>query len=111
MPISTHVLDTSIGRPAPGIDARLERQRPDGSWIAAGGGRTDEDGRIRDLMSDPIETGTYRLTFETAPYFQRRSVEGFYPRVIVEFVLRDGGAHYHVPLLISPFGYSTYRGS
>jgi 5-hydroxyisourate hydrolase len=113
MSITTHVLDTAIGRPAAGIEVHLERQMNDGSWSAVGSGRTDADGRVRNLMppaSEPI-AGTYRLTFETAPYFKRRSVQGFYPRVVVEFVVRETGSHHHVPLLLSPFGYSTYRGS
>jgi 5-hydroxyisourate hydrolase len=113
MSITTHVLDTAIGRPAAGIEVHLERQMADGSWSSVGSGRTDADGRVKNLMgsaSEPIP-GTYRLTFETTPYFKRRSVEGFYPRVVVEFILREGGAHHHVPLLLSPYGYSTYRGS
>lgn len=113
MSITTHVLDTSIGRPAGGVDVRLEQQGSDGAWQLAGAGTTDADGRLRTLVDTggAAAAGTYRLTFETAAYFQARTVESFYPRVVVEFVVRDPSSHYHVPLLISPFGYSTYRGS
>lgn len=113
MAITTHILDTSVGRPAAGVEVRLERQQADGSWQLVGAGTTDGDGRLRTLVDAGGATseGTYRLTFETAPYFRDSAIESFYPRVIVEFVLRDASAHYHVPLLVSPFGYSTYRGS
>jgi 5-hydroxyisourate hydrolase len=113
MSITTHILDTSIGRPAGGVDVRLDRQLPDGSWQPLGSGRTDDDGRLRTLVSagDGPASGVCRLTFETSPYFERRGVTSFYPRVVIEFVVREAGAHHHVPLLISPFGYSTYRGS
>jgi 5-hydroxyisourate hydrolase len=111
--ITTHILDTSIGRPAGGVAVRLEHQMADGSWHAVGSGQTDTDGRLRTLTpaSNPPATGTFRLIFETAPYFDARGIASFYPRVVVEFVIRDAGAHHHVPLLVSPFGYSTYRGS
>ena len=111
--ITTHVLDTSIGRPAAGVDVRLEHQMADGSWHAVGSGQTDADGRLRTLVSSssPTLAGTFRLTFEIAPYFASRGVASFFPRVVIEFVVREPGAHYHVPLLLSPFGYSTYRGS
>jgi 5-hydroxyisourate hydrolase len=100
MAITTHILDTSIGRPAPGVEVRLEQQLPGGSWQ-----RT-----LVDSGAAPA-AATYRLTFETGQYFRTRSSDSFYPRVIVEFVVRDVTSHYHVPLLVSPFGYSTYRGS
>lgn len=113
MSITTHVLDTSLGRPAQGVEVLLERQSADGSWAAAGWGSTDADGRIRALIASAstLQAGTYRLTFHTAAYFAGRSVTTFYPRVVVEFHVSDAGAHYHVPLLVSPYGYSTYRGS
>lgn len=109
--ITTHVLDTSRGRPAAGLGVRLEREYGDG-WEAAGEGRTDSEGRLIDLIGDdePLGIGTYRLTFETGDYFAAHGVETFYPRVAVVFRARDD-EHYHVPLLVSPFGYSTYRGS
>ncbi len=75
--------------------------------------KTDEDGRLRDLLDSgaAFETGVYRLTFDTEVYFARQQTEGFYPQVTVTFIVRDAAQHYHVPLLLSPFGYSTYRGS
>lgn len=113
MSITTHVLDTSAGRPAAGVSVRLEYLDANGAWREAGHGSTDADGRLRTLVAagTTLVVGSYRLTFETGPYFQSRSVESFYPRVVVEFTVRESSAHYHVPLLISPFGYSTYRGS
>jgi 5-hydroxyisourate hydrolase len=105
--ITTHVLDTSRGRPAAGIAITLFFQTPDG-WREVGRGKTDADGRLRDLTKPgPLDTGNYRITFDTGAYFP----EGFYPEASVVFSIRDGAAHYHVPLLVSPFGYSTYRGS
>ena len=111
-PITTHVLDTSRGRPAAGIQANLERF-DDGQWRPLGRGTTNDDGRIRDLLPDDtkLEAGIYRLTFETAPYFRSLGIEGFYPYVPIVFELARPEAHYHVPLLLNPYGYSTYRGS
>jgi 5-hydroxyisourate hydrolase len=110
--ITTHILDTSRGRPAAGVVVALERESEDG-WIAVGRGSSDADGRVRDLMEEgaEVEAGTYRLTFETGTYFAARCVESFYPRVTVTFRVGSAGEHYHVPLLVNPFGYSTYRGS
>ena len=102
--ISTHVLDTARGRPAAGVPVVLER-RADGGWSLVGEGRTNADGRVGELA--PADAGVYRLTFDTGSYFEA----GFYPQVAVEFRVDDGAGHYHVPLLLSPFGYSTYRGS
>jgi 5-hydroxyisourate hydrolase len=110
-PITTHVLDTSRGRPASGVPAVLERQAPDHGWAVLGRGVTDADGRIRDLLSGPLEPGTFRLTFDTGAYFAAQETASFYPSVSIVFRIREGGQHYHVPLLLSPFGYSTYRGS
>lgn len=107
--ITTHVLDTSRGRPAAGVAVRLER----GKEVLARGA-TDADGRLRDLLPDdgaPLEPGTYRLVFDTGRYFAGQGEACFYPEVAVAFQVRDAGEHYHVPLLLSPFGYSTYRGS
>ena len=101
MGISTHVLDTAKGRPAEGIGITLEDDR---GVLARG--VTDADGRLK-LIEDPPEAGTYRITFETGAY----DPNGFFPRVVIEFHVLDGAKHYHVPLLLSPFGYSTYRGS
>jgi 5-hydroxyisourate hydrolase len=106
--ITTHILDTSRGQPAADVSVRLER---DGRFL--GDGVTDEDGRLRDLLPDGMKLppAVYRLTFDTGAYFRAQGVEGFYPRVTIDFEVRDGEQHYHVPLLLSPFGYSTYRGS
>jgi 5-hydroxyisourate hydrolase len=112
MGITTHVLDTSAGRPAAGVPVVLEMRRGDG-WEPVGQGTTDDDGRLRDLLPDGRGSGpaVYRIRFDTASYFAARGVEGFYPEVTIEFEVTDAGEHHHVPLLLSPFGYSTYRGS
>jgi 5-hydroxyisourate hydrolase len=101
MGISTHVLDTAKGDPAAGVAITLEN---DGGVIARG--VTNADGRLK-LMDDAPEVGTYRITFDTAGY----DTNGFFPRVVIEFRVAGEAKHYHVPLLLSPFGYSTYRGS
>jgi 5-hydroxyisourate hydrolase len=110
--ITTHVLDTARGRPAAGVPVTLEVRAGDG-WRELGRGATDEDGRARGLL--PGETalvpGTYRLTFATGVYFRELETEGFYPEAAIVFDVRDAAQHYHVPLLLSPYGYSTYRGS
>ena len=109
--ITTHVLDTSAGRPAAGVPVTLEKQAGSG-WESAGHGITNQDGRITDLLgSSKLAVGTYRLTFDTAAYFSARKQPSFYPQVQVTFTVGDASQHYHVPLLLSPFGYSTYRGS
>jgi len=109
--ITTHVLDTSRGRPAAGIHVELHRKSGE-NWKPVGEGRTDANGRCDTLMGDgPAEAGTYRLIFHAAAYFQAQNTETFYSEIPVIFEVRDPKAHYHVPLLISPFGYSTYRGS
>lgn len=106
--ITTHVLDTARGRPAAGVAVRLEH-----GGEVLGRGETDADGRLRDLLPEGhrLEHGEYRLVFDTGAYFAARAVEGFYPNVSIDFLVRDAGQHHHVPLLLSPFGYSTYRGS
>ncbi len=111
--ITTHILDTSRGRPAPGVPVVLEHQQPGGEWIRVGDGHTDADGRLGSLLADGDRPapGAYRLTFDTHHYFAALDVRAFYPDVTVTFEIDDAGAHYHVPLLLSPFGYSTYRGS
>ncbi|HWG02250.1 MAG TPA: hydroxyisourate hydrolase [Trebonia sp.] len=107
MTVSTHVLDTSAGHPAAGVTVSLSRW--DGAaWAAADSGRTDPDGRLRFTGDTP--PGQYRLTFGTGAYFAARGVATFYPEAVVTVTIPDG-AHYHVPLLLAPFGYSTYRGS
>jgi 5-hydroxyisourate hydrolase len=110
--ITTHVLDTSRGRPASGVPVRLEI-RGEGGWREIGHASTDEDGRVRNLLpaGSALTPGIYRLTFGIETYFKRLEVEGFYPEASISFHVRDGNQHHHVPLLLSPFGYSTYRGS
>ena len=101
-----------MGKPAEGVPVSLEIQTA-GGWQLLGKGETNADGRIGDLVPETvsIEAGTYRLTFDTDAYFAARQVKSFYPSVSVVFKLENPGQHYHVPLLLSPFGYSTYRGS
>jgi len=109
--ITTHVLDTSTGRPAAGVPVTLEKQAADG-WQSAGQGVTNQDGRITNLLAgSQLAAGTYRLTFDTAAYFRAKNQQAFYPQVQVMFTVGDAGQHYHIPLLLSPYGYSTYRGS
>jgi len=110
-PITTHVLDTARGGPAPGVPITLEQREGDG-WIPIASGTTDDDGRIVDLINPgTLEASVYRMVFDTGTYFEANDTEGFYPEVPVIFEIRAPNEHYHVPLLISPFGYSTYRGS
>jgi 5-hydroxyisourate hydrolase len=110
--ISTHVLDTSRGRPAAGVKVRLEILRSVEGWSLLSQGVTDEDGRIKQFVSGEVrlDPGTYRLVFSLAQYFRSLNQPSFYPEISVTFLM-EAGEHYHVPLLISPFGYSTYRGS
>lgn len=110
--ITTHVLDQALGAPARNVPVRLEWLRDD-AWHLVAERRTDDDGRVRDLLPEgqPPMLGTYRLTFGVAEYFQRLGIMTFYTEVPVVFVVRDSERHHHVPLLVSPFGYSTYRGS
>ena len=111
-PITTHVLDTARGCPAAGVPMFLEKREEDGNWREVGRGATDEDGRCRTLLAPgSLEVGVYRLVFETWVYFQARGQSAFYPIVPVVFEIADEMQHYHVPLLLSPYGYSTYRGS
>jgi 5-hydroxyisourate hydrolase len=110
--ITTHVLDTYRGQPASGVPILLEVRSETGQWKEIGKGTTDADGRARLLPSDMnVARGTYRLVFDTAAYFRAWNLEGFYPEVEIVFEVRDPSQHYHVPLLLSLFAYSTYRGS
>ena len=111
--ITTHVLDTSSGRPAGGLLVTLSRVDASGSATEISSGRTDTDGRLRDLVGDDLAlvAATYRLTFETGAYYEAAQVTSFHPRVVIDFIVGDPAQHYHVPLLLSPFGYTTYRGS
>jgi 5-hydroxyisourate hydrolase len=111
--ITTHVLDTSLGQPAAGILVQLESRNKDADpgWFNAGSGVTNSDGRVGELTSDKLDPGHYRISFLVGDYFKLRNVESFYPVVRIEFEIKDAEQHYHVPLLLNPFGYSTYRGS
>ena len=111
--ISTHILDVSRGAPAGGVAVRLELQNTNESWTELSHAWTDDDGRVKPffLVEEPLSGGTYRLIFDTEPYFAGLDIEFFYPQVTVVFKIEDAAQHYHVPLLISPYGYSTYRGS
>lgn len=110
-PITTHVLDTSKGRPAVGVRVVLEVETL-GQFVHVASGMTNDDGRIADLMTPgTLESGVYRLTFGLADYWLRHGIAGFYPEASIVFEVRDPEQHYHVPLLLNPFGYSTYRGS
>lgn len=110
--ITTHILDTSRGKPAANVTAVLEHFDND-TWSRIGGGKTDDDGRIKDLMDSDFSfrPGHYRLDFAVGEYFQAQGVKAFYPYVQIVFEIEETASHYHVPLLLNPFGYSTYRGS
>lgn len=110
--ITTHVLDTARGGPAKGIRVALELLDGQDQWKPIARGATDGEGRLRTLMPEGTAAlpGTYRLIFETLPYFKEQGISAFYPHIIVTFTVA-GNEHYHVPLLLSPFGYSTYRGT
>ena len=112
-PITTHILDTARGRPAAGVTVILEQAAGDHAWTELARGTTDADGRLRDLLPDNagLAGGVYRLRFGTGAYFRAQGVKGFYPEVQVAVELEPGVGHYHIPLLLSPYGYSTYRGN
>lgn len=107
--ITTHVLDSATGRPAAGVDVVLEAL--DGDWSEVATGTTNEDGRIGDLGPEALASGTYRITFDTGSYFAKTDTATFYPEVTITFVIDENEKHYHVPILLSPFAFSTYRGS
>jgi 5-hydroxyisourate hydrolase len=111
--ITTHVLDTAKGRPAAGVGVVLERAQGASEWLTVSSGSTDDEGRLRTLWPDatPLVPGVYRLVFDTGAYFAASRIAGFYPQVVIVFETKAGEAHYHVPLLLNPFGYTTYRGS
>ena len=123
MSITTHVLDTSRGRPAASVPVVLAFRSESGAWREIGRGATDDDGRLRTLVpaGAALERGVYRITFDTGAYFAAQGVQGFYPEASIVFEVRapeeptanepSNSQHYHVPLLLNPFGYSTYRGS
>src|SRR5271165_1375221 len=111
--VSTHVLDIASGQPAAGVPVRLERRDASGMWRLLGAARTDQDGRCARLLpeKEALTPGLYRLGFETATYFAARDLDGLYPLVEITFQVRDGEQHFHIPLLLSSNGYTTYRGS
>src|SRR5579864_1493325 len=110
--ISTHVLDLDLGKPASGISVRLDMRDESGTWRLLSSGQTDQDGRCSQLLKDEkLSPGFYRLHFDTATYFAARKIETLYPFVEVTFRVRDGESHFHIPLLLSANGYTTYRGT
>ncbi len=108
--VTTHVLDAAVGRPAAGVQVVLERVDADASHVLAQA-RTDADGRVRELGPPELAAGTYRLTFHTGAWFAAEGRATFYPEISVTFSVAGDQPHFHVPLLLSPFAYSTYRGS
>lgn len=108
--ITTHVLDAVRGLPAPGVAVQLFAQQGE-QWALVAEATTDADGRARRLGPDTVPAGTYRLRFDTGAYFAAQDTSTFYPEALLTFVIDDEARHYHVPLLLSPFAYSTYRGS
>jgi 5-hydroxyisourate hydrolase len=108
--LSTHVLDATTGRPAAGVLVRLERSA-DGGWSAESEGQTGADGRLALPDGVAASPGVYRITFGSGEYFSARGTASFYPEITVTFEVTGHGGHYHVPLLLSPYAYSTYRGS
>ncbi|MEK7401844.1 MAG: hydroxyisourate hydrolase [Gemmatimonadota bacterium] len=108
--ISTHVLDLMSGKPASGVTVVLGRLDADG-WTIVGKARTNRDGRVKSVNAKRLSAGIYELSFETGAYFKKKKVKAFHPWVTITVHIKDAGAHHHVPLLLSPFGYSTYRGS
>lgn len=109
-PITTHILDTHRGVPASDVPVTLFRKEGDG-YIEIASGTTDSDGRIRDLLTQPLQKGVYRMFFDTGVYHERLGIEGFYPEAVITFTVYNPEQHHHIPLLLSPFAYSTYRGS
>jgi 5-hydroxyisourate hydrolase len=108
--VTTHVLDTARGAPAAGVPVRLESASGAGTE-EIGSASTDADGRVQAIGPERLAAGTYRLVFDTGGYFAQQGTAGFFPEVAVAFTIEGEGQHYHVPLLLSPFGYATYRGS
>jgi 5-hydroxyisourate hydrolase len=109
--VTTHILDTSAGRPAAGVAVALHSRDDGGNWTQVATATTDDDGRVKDLGPERLETGTYRLIFDTGSYYASRRTPTFFPEVDLVFAVSGSEEHYHVPLLLSPFAYSTYRGS
>jgi len=112
MGVSTHILDTALGRPAAEVPVTLDFMA-NGAWSLINQTVTDADGRCKHLLppTHPLQRGTYRIHFETAAYFERNRLQGLYPYVEIVFVVSDKEQHYHIPLLLTANGYTTYRGS
>jgi len=112
MGISTHILDTAIGRPAAAVPVSLAFMM-NGAWSLINEAVTDADGRCKDLLppTHPLQAGTYRIHLETAAYYKQNRIEGLYPYVEIVFTVSDKEQHYHIPLLLTANGYTTYRGS
>jgi 5-hydroxyisourate hydrolase len=111
--ISTHVLDVAQGKPAQHVPVRLERRDSTGAWQIVSVSQTDQDGRCPQLLpqNETLCAGAYRLSFDTSTYHLARKIQGLYPAVEITFQVQDGESHLHIPLLLSPHGYTTYRGS
>jgi 5-hydroxyisourate hydrolase len=111
MGLSTHILDTAIGRPAANVPVALARLRGE-QWTEMGQGVTDADGRCKTLLGEAtLEAATYKITFSTAEYYAAEKLSGLYPHVEIVFAVSDATQHYHIPLLLTANGYTTYRGS
>lgn len=110
--LSSHILDINVGKPASGVKITLSKQETPDRWVMLEERTTDENGRVKDFLEEGIRenTGIYKLTYHVAPYFEAQGQDSFYPFIEVVFQIKDG-AHYHVPITLSPYGYSTYRGS
>jgi 5-hydroxyisourate hydrolase len=110
--LSTHVLDAALGRPAAGVGVRLDRREDGGNWTEVAAGRTGPDGRLSGWLPDgEPAAGVHRLVFDTGGYFAARDLQAFYPEVTITFEVSCPAEHYHLPVLLSPYAYSTYRGS
>jgi len=111
--ISTHILDLVQGKPAAGVPVRLQKQNGARDWQSLTSSHTDEQGRCSELLpeGEDLSAGVYRLAFDTASYFARQKIDSLYPVIEVTFQVREGESHFHIPLLLSPNGYTTYRGS
>jgi 5-hydroxyisourate hydrolase len=111
--ISTHILDLVQGQPSPNVPVRLERQESPGTWHVLATARTDHDGRCAQLLPDgtDLSPGVYKLAFDTGSYCREQETDTLYPAVEIIFQVREGQSHFHIPLLLSPNGYTTYRGS
>ena len=112
MGISTHILDTALGRPAAHVGLQLSKLHGEEKWELIGEGATDADGRCRTLLGEhALEPATYRIRFATAAYFSAQGISSLYPYVAIVFTVTDAAQHYHIPLLLTANGYTTYRGS